>query len=109
MFAKKNRFSFRRGAPRQTLHTPFFVLAYQKNTDSQFRCAVVVGKKVDKRAVARNTVKRKIVSILEEITKDKKIGFELVFFIRKEINTIIENRDEIKKHLEEALLKTHIL
>lgn len=84
MLDRSHRFSFRKGAPRRIFATPLFVIRYDSNND-HLHCSVVVGKKVDKRAVVRNRIKRQINEMLREIlSKDKK--FDLVFFIKKQIN-----------------------
>lgn len=67
MFARRNRFSFKKGVPRKIFSTPFFVIRHEKSVDKTFRCAVVVGKKVDKRAVVRNRIKRHIVATVKEL------------------------------------------
>ncbi len=61
MFPKSYRYSFRKGLPKKTLSTTFFVIKYDNSQDDSMHCAVVVGKKVDKRAVVRNKIKRQIV------------------------------------------------
>lgn len=109
MFARKNRFSFKKGAPKFTYASPFFIFRYHRTTDNTFRCAVVVGKKIDKRAVVRNKVKRSIVMILEKIIKNKATDFEAVFFMRRPILDILEDKEKLENTLKEAFTKTNIL
>lgn len=109
MFARKNRFSFRKGAPKFVYASPFFILRYQKSDDNIFRCAVVVGKKVDKRAVVRNKVKRAIVEQVQELTKVKQSTFDTALFMRKAVLTIIDDREKLGQALKEAFTKTNIL
>lgn len=93
MFAKKNRFSFKKGAPKYSLNSKFFVLRYDFDANA-LECSVVIGKKVDKRAVARNRLKRKIVQKIRElIDTDKKL--RLVIYIRKGLNEDIFSEFEI--------------
>lgn len=107
MFPKRERYSFKKGLPKHTLSTPFFILRYQKNDLSKLQCAVVVGKKVDKRATARNKLKRRFVHIVKEITEDKNISYDFVFFLKKQIIEI--ERDQVKAELEKILVKITIL
>lgn len=103
MFAKSNRFSFRRGAPRSVYSTPFFVIRYDKNYDKKLHCAVVVGKKVDKRAVIRNTIKRQLVVIIKELLSPN-TEYDLAIFAKKQILTAQkdEQYEELKKAFEET-------
>lgn len=82
MFEKKNRYSFRKGVPKLLFTSQFLVIRYQKHEDSVLRCSVVVGKKVDKRAVARNKIKRLFVSHIKELLDDT-MPYELVIYARK--------------------------
>ncbi len=104
MLDRSHRFSFRKGAPRRIFATPLFVVRYDSNND-QLHCSVVVGKKVDKRAVVRNRIKRQINEMLREILS-KDLKYDLVFFIKKQINE--SNREIIKGTIEQALKEIHI-
>lgn len=96
MFARTHRFSFKRGAPRKTFASRFFLIKYGKNNESKLRCSVVVGKKVDKRAVVRNKIKRRTVALIQELVKiDAQI--DLVVIARPAI------RDVEPKNIEEDL------
>ncbi len=104
MLDRSHRFSFRKGAPRRIFATPLFVIRYDNNHD-QLHCSVVVGKKVDKRAVVRNRIKRQINEILREILpKDKK--FDLVFFIKRQIND--SEPEKTKETIVKALKEINI-
>lgn len=67
MFARAHRFSFKRGAPRNFYNTSLFILRYDRNVNSNLECAVVVGKKVDKKAVVRNRIKRQLVAQIKSL------------------------------------------
>lgn len=64
------------------------------------KVAVVVGKKVDKRATVRNKVKRNIVNILKD-NLDIKTKNSIIVFAKKQIQNLNDEslRDEIKKSL----------
>jgi ribonuclease P protein component len=98
MFAKSHRFSFKKGAPRRIYQTPLFVIRYDKNNDKKLHCAVVVGKKVDKRAVVRNTIKRQLnITIKELLSLDTE--YNIVIFAKKLILSASkeERYEELKK------------
>ena len=106
MFGKKNRYSFKRGVPKQIFATHFFVLRYQQPSQVGFTCAVVVGKKVDKRAVIRNKIKRKIVEEIQKLSKEQPINSEMVLFAKKDIIKL-ENA-QISEELRKTFITTHI-
>lgn len=63
----------------------FLTLGYIKNKLNISRFAVIVGKKVSKKAVVRNSVKRKTVEIIRLKLSQIKSGFDLVFIAKPEI------------------------
>jgi ribonuclease P protein component len=82
MFKKSSRFSFRHGAPKQKLITPYFVLRYQQSATEPVY-GVVCGKVVSKKAVLRNRTKRVFINTLQEFLKTNPSSFDLVFFLRR--------------------------
>lgn len=95
MFSKSHRFSFKKGVPKNYYQTPLFVIRYDKNTTGSFKCAVVVGKKVDKRAVVRNKIKRQTVEIIKElVAQDKNVA--IVLYAKKPtLEAGLEQRKDI--------------
>jgi len=66
------------------ISSKYFFLNVEENGLSYSRFAFVVSKKVDKRAVVRNKIKRKISEVLN-INLDKiKMGKDMIFILRKE-------------------------
>jgi len=84
MFAKSNRFSFRRGAPKKVFQTQYFVICYDKINEKELKCAVVVGKKVDKRAVERNKIKRQIIKNIKELVPLNN-SHKIVIYVKKSV------------------------
>lgn len=103
MFARVNRFSFKNGVPGKILQSPFFVVRFDNNTSDNFECAVIVGKKVDKRAVVRNRIKRQVVAILQELVPTTSL-VRMILYAKKGIISASpeEIREEIKKALEKV-------
>ena len=106
MFAQRNRFSFKKGAPRKVFSTPLFILRYDIKEENRLECAVVVGKKVDKRAVVRNKVKRQLVKQIKEMV-ELVSPFKLVIIAKKQI--LDASTEERYEELLKAFQKTNIL
>lgn len=64
-------------------HTPFFTMRFAKNYLKHNRYGFVVGKRVDKRAVVRNRVKRQLRRFFEEQTLLQQ-GYDFLFVLKKE-------------------------
>ena len=76
MLAKKYRFHSRGGVRAtyksgKTIRRPLISLVHAKNTRNRQRFAVVVSKKVAKRAVKRNQIRRRVYEALRETIKDQ--------------------------------------
>ncbi len=64
----------------KSLSTPLFNLKYAKNDLSYSRFAFVVSKKIDTRATARNEIKRKLRSNIEQIFDNIVPGTDFIFY-----------------------------
>src|SRR5258708_2252378 len=102
MFQKKFRLpaSTRLSRP-QTQYSPFFITKFSSNNLEQNRYGFIVSKKVDKRAVLRNRLKRRFRSQVEQLHTEIQQGYDFLFLLKKEA---IEQStgvlsDEIKKVL----------
>ncbi len=67
----------------QTIPAPFFVLKVAYNNYNYSRYGFVVSKKIDKRAVVRNRLKRSIRSCIEQSITQIKPGYDMLFILRK--------------------------
>lgn len=101
MLAKQYRYSFKKGLPKHTLSTPFFTLRYGVSSVDRIQCAVVVSKKVNKKAVARNKIKRRFMHAFQQVVKDKNNAYSLVFFLKKGIQDM--KQEEIKQEIQKVL------
>ncbi len=106
MLKKEQRFSFKDELPKKIISSPLFVLRYQKKNISKFKCAVVVSKRVDKKAVVRNRLKRVFFSILENIEKERAMPFNMVFFLKKQV--LSKDHEYIKREIEKILIKLEL-
>jgi len=84
MLKRRYRLSARTKWRGKSIKTPFFILKVAQNGLLYNRFSFTVSKKVDKRAVVRNRVKRRLRSCIEEIFTDLKKGYDMGFLIKKE-------------------------
>lgn len=71
------------------------------NTNNPSRIAVVVSKKVDKRAVVRNTIRRRVVAAIADLLKGGLRGDVVVVVHNKQV---LETQfDELKKQLASSI------
>lgn len=84
MLKKQNRLkAFHLSSPR-IVSSPLFTLKIGENEGEESRFAFIVSKKIDKRAVVRNSVKRKVRSCIEQISGNIHEGKDFVFYLRSE-------------------------
>ncbi len=102
MFKKEDRFSFRHGLPKQKKITPLFIVRFQK-VETEPKYAVVVGKKVSKKAVLRNKTKRVFTQALKEVLEKNKNEYDLLFFLRLSFHEY--QKSGIMVELEKILLE----
>lgn len=105
MFARANRFSFKNGMPKHFTSARFFTVRYDSNTND-LKCGVVVGKKVDKRAVVRNRLKRRLVALIKEFVPAEK-QVRLVVIAKPALKDA--DTEAIKDELLKTLTSIHIL
>lgn len=73
-FTKKNQIS-----------SNFFLIKIAENGTDSSRFAVIVSKKIDKRAVVRNRIKRQIRHCIEENKNDLPTGRDILIVVRHDI------------------------
>jgi ribonuclease P protein component len=74
----------------RSYHTEYFSLRVFSNNSNSLdlaRFSVAVSKKVDKKAVGRNILKRRLYKIVEPLLFSAKSGSLCVFFVKKKFNT----------------------
>lgn len=76
-----------------------FVLRFKKTQNPLSRFAVVASKKVSKKAVIRNRIKRRIVEIIRLNMSKICNGYDIMFFVKSDVSKI-----EHQKLQEEILL-----
>lgn len=73
--------------------TPYFNLKFQINRGNVSRFGFIVSKRIDKRAVVRNRIKRVLRSCIERNTGSIKKGYDFSFIIKNE--AVGMNREEL--------------
>jgi len=91
----------------QLIRTPLFGIKYARNNLSVNRCAFVVRKTVDKRAVVRNRIRRVFRSCIEEHLENMSPGYDMLFFLEKGI--IDKRHEELCGEIKEFFKKRQIL
>lgn len=103
MLKKKYRLSDFKKLKSKTINSPLFTLKYLESGEKVSKFAFVISKKIDKRAVTRNKVKRQISKALEGILEKITRGYNFIFIVKKEILT--KNQGEITKEIERVFLE----
>ena len=89
------------------LKTSLFAVKYAQNEMSVSRFAFVVRKSVDKRAVARNRIRRVFRSCIEQLSEQIISGYDMLFFLEKGIIDV--TRDELLGEIGKALSEKGLL
>lgn len=88
MFKRKFRLNAKLRLKNSKSYTsPFFTLRIAENGFLYNRYGFVVSKRIDKRAVVRNKIKRQLRSIIEKMQEEIKEGNDILFIIKKNILT----------------------
>ena len=87
--------------------TTFFIARIASNNLDISRFGFVVSKKVDKRATARNKIKRIFRSCIEQNIERIKPGFDFLFIVKKE--SLSEESKNICSSVIEVLIKERLL
>ena len=87
--------------------TPLFSVKYSKNELTESRFGFLVRKTVDKRAVARNRIRRVFRSCIEELLLDIVPGYDMLFFLEKGI--IDKRQKDLCQELKTILQQKNLL
>lgn len=90
-----------------SLSVPEFVLKKRKNRLLLNRFGVVVSKKIDKRAVVRNKIKRIFRSVLSDLNSNMISGHDILFIVK--IGSLNKTKEEINILIKNALGKAELI
>lgn len=68
----------------QTFFLPQFIFKYQKNQEKISKFGFVVSTKVDKRAVTRNLLKRRMRAVIKDLLPNLSPGFSVLIIAKKQ-------------------------
>lgn len=104
MFKRQNRLPGGIFNSSSIFTTPLFVLKVKDNSLSLNRFGIVVSKKIDKRAVGRNRIKRMLREILVGFSNEMTSGHDMLIIVRTGIinKTARQCSLEIKNILEKS-------
>lgn len=83
-----------------------FFLVFKKNKLKNSRFGFIIGKKISKKAITRNKIRRKISEIIRMMMDNVKAGFDIVVGVKPDI--IDKDYQEIKKELEGLFKKAKL-
>jgi len=104
MLAKKYRFHRQKDVRRvysrglSARSGPFGLKYLKQNKPTQNRVAVVVSKKIDKRAVVRNRIRRRVYEIIRNMWEETEQGYDLVITIFH-VSVATESHRELKHRI----------
>lgn len=108
MLKKKYRLSgFNKIEGLRKIELPFLILKYKKAGDDFSKFAFIVSKKIDKRAVVRNSIKRKLQTVVAKKVEKIEKGYIFLFIAKREIINI--KNDEISNGVEDMFMKIKLI
>lgn len=99
--------SFKRVDGEKSIASPLFILRFLKNGEGNLKFGFVVSKKIDKRAVVRNRVKRNLSKSIEDMLETISPGYSFIFIARKEV--LEKSQQEIAMAIKEFFLKNEFI
>ncbi|MFH1832803.1 MAG: ribonuclease P protein component [Candidatus Levyibacteriota bacterium] len=90
-----------------SLNSIFFTLKINKNNLLFNRYGFVISKRIDKRAVVRNRIRRMFQKCLKDNLGEIKEGYDMLFYPKKEVLSLSQN--EICLNIKEFFKKTGYL
>lgn len=108
MLKKINRFSREPGIKfLKTINADIYSIKIAKRSDSGKKFGFVVSKKIDKRAVIRNSIKRKLSSCIKNLIDSVNEGIIIIFIVKKAISN--KSSEEICFYTEKVLKDNGVL
>jgi ribonuclease P protein component len=86
--------------------TPQFVLKEKKNGLNINRFGIIVSKKIDKRAVGRNKIKRRFRDVFLNLEQKMSSGHDILLIIKK--GTVDKTKEENALVIKQVLMKAGI-
>jgi len=112
VISRRNRFHGHRSVSRvrgSLVHSTHLSLRFAANKKNDYRCAVVVSKKVDGRAVVRNRIRRRIFESIRTQKQLEGTAIDVVVYVKNSNTASMSFKDlesEISNLTRQALAKT---
>lgn len=90
-----------------SIAAPFFLLKVASNGLSYNRYGFVVSRNIDKRAVVRNRIKRRIRSSIEHLLQNIQTGHDMLFIVKQNISD--QSFEALQMSVEKTLKKGNLL
>lgn len=108
MLKKKYRLSvLKRKRNEKTISSPLFTIKYLASGEDISKFAFIITKRIDKRAVVRNKIKRSLSKGLEEILEKIIPGRNFIFIPKKEI--LEKSKEEVAENVKEVFKTNNLL
>ncbi len=86
MLKKENRLPLKNKLiSKAAISTEHFIIKIAENNTKSIRSAVIIGKKIDKRAVYRNKMRRQVYELLKDLMIKTRPGTDILFIMKKSI------------------------
>jgi len=90
-----------------TIRTPIFTVKIARNTLSCNRYGFIISKRIDKRSVKRNRLKRRFRACIEQCYLKVSQGYDLLFVLTK--NAQEESTEKLCEEVKKMLYKSELL
>lgn len=91
----------------KTISSSSFTLKYLISGDDVSRFAFIISKRIDKKAVIRNKIKRSISKVIEENLSEIVLGHNFIFIPKREI--LNKSSQELGKEIREVFKQNNLL
>lgn len=88
------------------IHSPIFILKYGKNQLAESRFGVIISKRIDKSAVARNKIKRIIMEYARIKLDQMRTSTDILFIIKPAIKD--KKLEEVEKEIDSSFSKAKL-
>lgn len=89
------------------VHSKTFGLIFSDNDKGITRAGVIVSKKIDKRAVKRNQIRRSIFGILQNLITKMNKDFDILFLVKPQI--VNQGKEELEREITKTLSDLKII
>lgn len=93
----------------QTYFSPSFIFKLQKNNLTVNRFGFIISKKISKKAVLRNLLKRRLREIIRQQLVKLKPGYDIIIIIKKKTEVLSKNYQQLLGEIFNLLKKAKLI